>query len=324
MAVPYPVEPMLAIPGELPQARDAYALEVKWDGIRAIAYVDRGVRVTGRHGADFTARYPEIGALAGPLAGRRAVIDGEVVAFDLQGRPSFARLQRRMHNTDPAGSRLLDHFPVTYMPFDLLHLDGRTLFDVPYGERRALLDSLGLAVPPNFPCEPEVLEATRMQGLEGVVAKRLDSPYRPGRRSEWWVKVKNLRTAEVVVGGWKPGKGRRAGGVGSLLVGVYTGPPLAGRPSPGGFLFVGHVGTGFTDAMLDDTRRLLEPLEIGQSAFSDELPRAVGKDARWVRPEIVGEVAFTMWTRDGRLRNPVWRGVRADKIPAEVRREEGR
>ncbi|MEW9534130.1 non-homologous end-joining DNA ligase [Microbispora sp. NPDC049125] len=318
MAVPYPVEPMLAVPGELPQDCDEYALEVKWDGIRALAYVDGGVRVSGRHGADFTSRYPEIAACMAPLAGRRAVVDGEVVAFDPQGRPSFARLQRRMHVTDPAGARLLGHLPVSYMPFDLLHLDGHTLLDLPYRDRRELLDSLGLGAPPYLPCEPEVLEATRRQGLEGVVAKRLDSPYLPGRRVEWWVKVKNLLTTEVVVAGWRPGKGRRAGGVGSLLLGMY------GEASPGrfGFQFVGHVGTGFTDAMLEDTHRLLKPLGIGQSPFSSGLPRQITKDARWVRPEIVGEVAFTMWTLDGRLRNPVWRGVRIDKVPAEVRREE--
>ncbi|GIH65620.1 hypothetical protein Msi02_64370 [Microbispora siamensis] len=318
MAVPYPIEPMLAIPGEMPSDPEAYALEVKWDGIRALAYVDGGVRVTGRHGADFTSRYPEISAAMAPLAGRRAVVDGEVVAFDPEGRPSFARLQRRMHITDPAGAHVLGRLPVSYLPFDLLHLDGHTLLDLPYLDRRALLDSLGLGAPPYLPCEPAVLEATRRQGLEGVVAKRLDSPYRPGRRAEWWIKVKNLRTAEVVVGGWRPGKGRRAGGVGSLLLGMYAGA------SPAAFLFVGHVGTGFTDAMLGDILRLIEPLEIGQSPFSDGLPREISRYARWVRPEVVGEVAFTMWTRDGRLRNPVWRGVRGDKVPAEVRREEQR
>ncbi|GAA4208406.1 non-homologous end-joining DNA ligase [Microbispora amethystogenes] len=317
MAVPYPVEPMLAVAGELPRNPGDYALEVKWDGIRALAYVDGGVvRVTGRHGADFTSRYPEIAAAMAPLAGHRAVVDGEVVVFDHEGRPSFARLQRRMHVTDPAGAHVLGLLPASYLPFDLLHLDGHTLLDLPYRDRRALLDSLGLGAPPSFPCEPEVVEATRRQGLEGVVAKRLDSPYLPGRRTDWWIKVKNLRTTEVVVGGWRPGKGRRAGGVGSLLLGVYGGPP------PGALLFAGHVGTGFTDAVLDDIRGLIEPLEIGQSPFSGGLPREISRNARWLRPEVVGEVAFSMWTRDGRLRNPVWRGVRVDKIPAEVRREE--
>ncbi|MEZ0076750.1 non-homologous end-joining DNA ligase [Planotetraspora sp. GP83] len=318
MAVPYPVEPMLAVPGELPLDCAEYALEVKWDGIRAIAYIEDGVRVTGRRGTDFTSRYPEIVKAVAPLAGRRAVIDGEVVAFDAAGRPSFELLQRRMNVPDPRSAGLLGVVPVSYLPFDLLHLDGHTLFDLPYRDRRELLDSLGLDAPPYLPCDPAVLEATRAQGLEGVVAKRLDSPYRPGRRSDWWVKVKNLNTAEVVVGGWRPGKGRREGGVGSLLVGMYGGPSPAGH----GFRYVGHVGTGFTDAVLDHLYRLLKPLEIGQSAFSTSLPREISKDAHWVRPELVGEVAFTMWTNEGRLRHPVWRGVRTDKVPAEVRREE--
>ncbi|WP_204073025.1 non-homologous end-joining DNA ligase [Planotetraspora phitsanulokensis] len=318
MAMPYPVEPMLAVAGELPLDRSAYALEVKWDGVRAIVYVDGGVRATGRKGTDCTSRYPEIARVVAPLAGRSAVLDGEVVAFDTLGRPSFELLQRRMHVADPAAAGLLSLVPVTYMPFDLLYLDGHALFDLPYRDRRELLDSLGLEAPPYLPCDPDVLEATRMQGLEGVVAKRLDSPYRPGRRAEWWVKVKNLDTADVVIGGWRPGKGRREGGVGSLLLGMYAGP----SPGPKEFLFVGHVGTGFTDAMLDDVYRLLKPLEIERSAFSAALPREIGRDARWVRPEIVGEVAFTMWTLEGRLRHPVWRGVRTDRVPADVRREE--
>ncbi|GII57004.1 hypothetical protein Pth03_53930 [Planotetraspora thailandica] len=325
MAMPYPVEPMLAVAGNLPLDCSAYALEVKWDGVRAVVYVgqgaDRSVRATGRRGADCTSRYPEIARAVAPLAGRTAVLDGEVVAFDARGRPSFELLQRRMHVADPAAAGLLGLVPVTYMPFDLLYLDGHPLFDLPYRDRRELLDSLGLDVPPYLPCDPDVLEATRMQGLEGVVAKRLDSPYRPGRRTDWWVKVKNLATADVVIGGWRPGKGRRAGGVGSLLLGMYG---TAGHAAPTEFVFVGHVGTGFTDVMLDDMYRLLAPLEVGRSAFSRELPREIGKDARWVRPEIVGEVAFTMWTHEGRLRNSVWRGVRPDKIPSDVRREEQR
>jgi bifunctional non-homologous end joining protein LigD len=340
MAMPYPVEPMLAVAGDLPLDCSAYALEVKWDGIRAVVYVGQdaghdagrrsgrrsgqGVRATGRRGGDYTSRYPEIARAVAPLAGHTAVLDGEVVAFDPLGRPSFELLQRRMHVADPAAAGLLGVVPVTYMPFDLLYLDRHTLFDLPYRDRRELLESLGLDVPPYLPCDPDVLEATRRQGLEGVVAKRLDSPYRPGRRTDWWVKVKNLDTADVVIGGWRPGKGRRAGGVGSLLLGMYDTAGAAGSPAVTEFMFVGHVGTGFTDVMLDDMHRLLGPLEIGRSAFSRELPREISRDARWARPEIVGEVAFTMWTHEGRLRNPVWRGVRADKVPADVWREEER
>ncbi|RJL33491.1 DNA polymerase LigD [Bailinhaonella thermotolerans] len=305
---------MLAVPGERPDDLGPYALEVKWDGVRAVSYVDGGaVWATSRKATDITARYPEIAAIGPQLAGRRAICDGEVVAFDELGRPSFERLQQRMHVSDPEARGLLTLVPVTYVVFDLLYLDGHPLFDVPYGERRALLDALELAGPVLAPPGggEEMLGFTSRRGLEGVVAKRLTSPYRPGRRSPDWVKIKHLATQEVVIGGWKPGKGRRAGGIGSLLLGVYDGPRL---------LYAGHVGTGFTDAVLDHLRELLEPLEIPRSPYDEEVPREFARDARWVRPGLVGEVGYTMWTREGRLRTPTWRGLREDKRPEEVTR----
>ncbi|GAA3233171.1 non-homologous end-joining DNA ligase [Nonomuraea helvata] len=298
--MPYPVEPMLAVPGELPSDRELYGLEVKWDGIRAIVHLDGGLRVTGRHGVEYTRRYPEISG----FGIKNAIIDGEVVALDRGGRPSFVRLQHRMHLTDPEPV-MLELYPITYMPFDLLYLDGTPLFDLPYRDRRALLDELDVGAPPYFPGDSDLLTATHEQGLEGVVAKRLDSPYRAGTRSPWWIKVKNLTTREVVIGGWKPGKGRRAGGVGSLVMGVFT---------EQGFTYVGHVGTGFTDALLDELYQRIRPLEIPRSPFCNEVPWR----NRWVRPELVGEVAYTMWTDEQRLRHPVWRGLRPDKLPAEV------
>ncbi|MEV4399754.1 non-homologous end-joining DNA ligase [Nonomuraea sp. NPDC049607] len=291
---------MLAVPGELPSDRDRYGLEVKWDGIRALVHLTDGLRVTGRHGVEYTRRYPEISG----FGVKNAVIDGEVVALDQRGRPSFVRLQHRMHLTDPE-SAVLELYPVTYMPFDLLCLDGRPLFDLPYRDRRALLDELDIGAPPCFPGDSDLLTATREQGLEGVVAKRLDSPYRPGVRSPWWIKVKHLSTRDVVIGGWKPGKGRRANGIGSLVMGVFTGE---------GLTYVGHVGTGFTDAILDDLHQALQPLEIPRSPFTNAVPWR----NRWVRPDLVGEVGYTMWTDELRLRHPVWRGLRADKVPAEV------
>ncbi|MER6507605.1 non-homologous end-joining DNA ligase [Nonomuraea sp. NPDC001636] len=291
---------MLAVPGELPSDRDRYGLEVKWDGIRALVHLDGVLRVTGRHGVEYTRRYPEISG----FAVKNAVLDGEVVALDRRGRPSFVRLQHRMHLTDPEPS-VLDLYPVTYMPFDLLCLDGRPLFDLAYRDRRALLDELDVGAPPYFPGDSDLLAATREQGLEGVVAKRLDSPYRPGVRSPWWIKVKHLSTRDVVIGGWKPGKGRRAGGIGSLVMGVFTGE---------GLTYVGHVGTGFTDAILDDLHQALRPLEIPRSPFTNAVPWR----NRWVRPDLVGEVGYTMWTDELRLRHPVWRGLRADTLPSEV------
>lgn len=298
--MPYPIEPMLAVPGELPPDPERYALEVKWDGIRAIVHGDEGVRVTGRHGADYTRRYPEISS----YAVKGAVIDGEVVALGPNGRPSFVRLQRRMHMTDPEPLVLARH-PVTYFAFDLLCLDGTPLFGLPYRDRRALLDELGVGAPPCFPGDSGLLAATREQGLEGVVAKLLDSRYEPGTRSRHWIKVKHHASTEVVIGGWKPGKGRRAGGIGSLIMGVFT---------PEGLTYVGHVGTGFTDEDLRDLEKLLRPLEIPRSPFVNPVPWR----NRWVRPDLVGEVAYTMWTDEQRLRHPVWRGLRPDKPPAEV------
>lgn len=291
---------MLAMAGDLPAERELYGLEVKWDGIRALIHLDGGMRVSGRHGAEYTRRYPEISS----YGLRDVIIDGEVVALDRRGLPSFERLQRRMHLTDPE-PRMLELYPVTYMPFDLLYLDGRALFDLPYRDRRALLDELDIGAPPYFPGDSDLLSATHEQGLEGVVAKRLDSPYRPGVRTPWWVKVKNLSTREVVVGGWKPGKRRRAGGIGSLLMGVFT---------ERGLTYVGHVGTGFTEATLDELFAMLRPLEIARSPFVNPVPWR----NHWVRPDLVGEVAYTMVTDEIRLRHPVWRGLRPDKIPAEV------
>ncbi|WP_336208133.1 non-homologous end-joining DNA ligase [Nonomuraea sp. LPB2021202275-12-8] len=291
---------MLAVPGELPSDHERYGLEVKWDGIRAIVHLDGALRVTGRHGADYTRRYPEISA----FGVRKAVIDGEVVALDQQGRPSFVRLQHRMHLTDPE-PLMLARYPVTYLPFDLLYLDRVSLCDLPYRDRRALLDELDIGAPPYFSGDSDLLAATSEQGLEGVVAKRLDSPYQPGVRSPAWVKVKNLSTVEVVIGGWKPGKGRRSGGIGSLIMGMFT---------TEGLMYVGHVGTGFTEEVLDLLHALLGPLEIPRSPFHNKVPWR----NRWVRPDLVGEVAYTMWTDEQRLRHPVWRGLRPDKIPSEV------
>lgn len=291
---------MLAVPGQLPQDREQYGLEVKWDGIRAILHRNGALKVTGRHGVDYTRRYPEISE----FGVKNAVIDGEVVALDPRGRPSFVRLQHRMHLTDPEET-MLELYPVTYLPFDLLYLDGTTLLDLPYRDRRSLLDELDVGAPPYFPGESDLLAATKEQGLEGVVAKRLDSPYRPGTRSPWWIKVKHLSTREVVIGGWKPGKGRRSGGVGSLIMGVFT---------ERGLTYVGHVGTGFTEDVLDQLDAFLRPLEIPRSPFQNDVPWR----NRWVRPDLVGEVAYTMWTDDLRLRHPVWRGLRPDKLPSEV------
>lgn len=314
------VRPMLATAGELPRDEEAFGFELKWDGVRAVVYVQGDtVRTLTRNDREVAATYPELGHLAGALGGRPVVLDGEIVAFDDVGRPSFGVLQARMHVTKAAQvQRLRASVPVSYLAFDLLHLDGRSTLRLPYADRRALLEELPLegrsgSVPPYFRGGgAHLLAASRDRGLEGVVAKRLDSAYLPGRRSQAWVKVKNLRTQAVVIGGWKPGEGRRAGTIGSLLLGVNVGS---------GLMYAGHVGTGFTESTLRDLRARLGALERATSPFADAIPRPFARDARWVEPELVAEVSFGEWTRDGRLRHPSYRGLRLDQVPSEVVRE---
>jgi bifunctional non-homologous end joining protein LigD len=318
-ALPNLVRPMLAMAGTLPET-SGWGFEFKWDGARAVCYVDGGrIRLLSRNDRDVTSSYPELHHAGEPLGSRQAVLDGEIVAFDEGGRPSFAMLQQRMHVADATKARrLAAQVPVAYLVFDVMFLDGESTTERPYRERRGLLEGLGLdgphiAVPPWFDGGgPDVQRASEEQGLEGVVAKRLASTYQAGRRSRDWVKVKHHRTQEVVVVGWAPGKGRRQGSIGALLLAVN---------GPEGLLFAGRVGTGFTDAVLDDLAERLRPLERPSSPLSVPPPRAHAADSRWVEPRLVGEVTFTEWTADGRLRHPSWRGLRPDKDVADVVRE---
>jgi len=319
--LPALVKPMLAVPGELPCAdQDDWAYEMKWDGVRAVVYIDGGrARVMSRNDRDITVSYPELRELGAALGTTQVVLDGEIVAFDGQGRPSFSTLQQRMHIGDAAvARRLASRVPVVYVIFDLLHLDGRSLLREPYDRRRERLDLLGLAgqswqLSPVFPAPADdVLTASREQGMEGVLAKRRDSKYQPGKRAPAWRKIKHVRTQEVVLGGWRPGNGRRAGRIGSLMLGL---------PEGGKLRYIGQVGTGFTDALLADLGARLARLERKSSPFAAQLPSAVRREARWVTPKLVGEVAFTEWTSDGLLRHPSWRGLRPDKAPQDVHPE---
>ena len=313
--------PMLAVAGELPPAADdaAWGYEFKWDGVRALARVTGGrVELFSRKSTDITVRYPEVARTPAALAGRSGLVDGEIVALDAQGRPDFGALQGRMHRTGPEVRALAAAAPVTYLVFDLLVWEGEDLGGLPYAQRRERLDALDLsghrwAVTPWFPgtgdgVGADVLAASLDNRLEGVMAKRLDSPYRPGVRSAEWRKVKNVRTQSVVVGGWRPGQGRRAGGVGSLLFGVHD--------DEGRLVYAGHVGTGFTDAARRELQAMMTPRPT--SPFADALPREVTRDAHWVEPELVGEVAYAHWTQEGRLRHPSWKGLRDDLEPDDV------
>ncbi|HZU80955.1 MAG TPA: hypothetical protein VE991_13640, partial [Acidimicrobiales bacterium] len=245
-----------------------------------------------------------------------AVLDGEIVALDDDGRPSFGALQERMHVADAARARrLAERTPVHVFLFGVLHLDGTPTMAAPYEERRALLEGLGLhgdhwQTPPWFEGGgPAVLAAAVDQRLEGVVAKRLGSPYQPGRRSGDWVKVKHQRMQEVVIVGFTSGEGRRRGRLGALLLAV---------PGDDGLRFAGKVGTGFSDADLDDLGARLKPHVRTDAPVVGPIPAAQTRGATWTDPVLVGEVTFGEWTRDGRLRHPSWRGLRPDKDPADV------
>lgn len=316
--MPEGIEPMQATPASLPRDEEAYGYEIKWDGVRTIAYCSWGrVRLQSRNLRDVSAQYPELRALGRALGARELVLDGEIVALDDDDRPSFQLLQRRMHVTGEAAiRRRAREVPAVLMLFDLLHADGRSTLSLPYEERRLRLEELGLAGPSwQTPAYHRgegtaLVAATRERGLEGVVAKRLDSAYLPGRRTRAWLKVKNVRSQEVVIGGWLPGKGRRAQSIGALLAGYHD--------EAGALRYAGRVGTGFKD---DDLRVLaarLESLHRPRSPFTGRQPP---KDSEFVEPRLVAEVGFSEWTTAGTLRHPSFRGLRTDKDPREVVRE---
>jgi bifunctional non-homologous end joining protein LigD len=224
-----------------------------------------------------------------------------------------------MHVADAStAARLAERIPVTYVVFDVLRLQGESVVRLPYRSRRELLEQLDITrgaaqtVPAFYGTDTSAADVWRAsidQGMEGVVAKIADSPYEPGRRSPYWRKVKHFRDQEVVIGGWRPGGGRRSGRIGSLMMGI---------PGPLGLRYVGQVGTGFSEAQLDALGRLFAALERASSPFVGSLPNAVSGDARWLQPSVVGEVAFGEWTADGLLRHPSWRGLRPDKSAADV------
>jgi bifunctional non-homologous end joining protein LigD len=320
--MPEKIVPMMARTGTLPRDDENWAFEVKWDGVRAVCHSEPGrMRLHSRNLLDITPRYPEVGRLNRALSHHRAILDGEIVALDAEGRPSFGALQRRMHvGSESTVRRLAKEAPVTYIIFDLLWLDGHSLMDLPYSERRARLAELELGdngrwrVPDYVAGHgQQLLSATEQQGLEGVIAKRLDSPYEPGRRTPCWLKIKNVDRQEVVVGGWVPGDGKRRDRIGALLVGV--------RDDDGSLRHVGRVGTGFTEAELDRLADKLRPLEREDSPFAPGGPK-IPRGAVFAEPELVAEVEFREWTDGGQLRAPSYKGLRDDKPAELVVREE--
>ncbi|HYL07547.1 MAG TPA: non-homologous end-joining DNA ligase [Candidatus Udaeobacter sp.] len=318
--MPKTLVPMLAkLADKLPTPDKGWGFEFKWDGIRAVAFVEGGrVRLQSRTGEDITPRYPEIHPMGRALGSRDVILDGEIVALDDKGRPSFEQIQQRMGLTaDNEVRRKMKDVPVTYMLFDVMWQDGHSQVERPYTERRAVLASLKLSgaswqTPPyEVGGGPEMKTASAKAGLEGVMAKKLDSRYEPGKRSGAWQKIKNRNRQELVIGGWLDGQGKRRGYPGALLVGYYD---------DGKFVYAGKVGTGFTDRILDELNAKLKPLAADKSPFgAGQPPRA----AHFVKPKIVADFEFVEWTRGGQLRAPAFKGFRNDKPPREVVREGG-
>ncbi|MFZ4518190.1 MAG: non-homologous end-joining DNA ligase [Microthrixaceae bacterium] len=306
---------MKGVAGELP-AGPGWSYEVKWDGMRVLAGVSpAGVRLWSARGAEVTTTFPELAALAGAAPGHDVLLDGEVVATDEQGVPRFALLQQRLHVSDPAeAARRARSVPVAFVAFDLLSLDDRDLTTSRWTERRDLLEEVlvpgpGVRLSGRFDDGAALLEVVTAQGLEGVVAKRVDAPYRPGARSPAWRKVKVRHEQEFVVVGWLGGTGARVGAIGSLV--------LACRRD-GRLRWAGNVGTGFTDVELRRLGARLDDLATDDPAVGERVPTRGGVPLHWVRPELVVQVAYAEWTPDGRLRHPSYLGERTDVAAEEV------
>ena len=305
-------QPMLAtLAQEIPPG-EGWLFEVKWDGYRALAYLERGeARLVSRNANDLTGRFPQVAKeLAKAVKTPDCVLDGEICALDENGRPSFSAMQQGKPGT-----------PIVYEVFDVLEVEGEPLVDLPLTERRARLEALldrrntTVRLSDAFEDGKALYEAAKEQRLEGVIAKRADSPYRQGKRTRDWLKIKTHGRQEFVIAGYTKGQGRRSGRLGSLVLGVWRGGELA---------YVGNCGTGFTDKDIDDLLARLRPLEQKESPFPvvPKMPKVRKADVVWVKPELVCEVEFVEWTHDGRLRAPSFQGLREDKAAREVHREE--
>lgn len=305
---PSDLAPMLATHGSVEKLKAGqWAFEGKWDGYRLLFDADHGsMLLRTRSGRDVTSEYPALAAVAAEFADHHVLFDGEVVALTEDGVPSFSEMQNRVRATR-----------IEYWAFDLLYLDGRSLMKAKYRDRRKLLETLAdgtnLIVPEQLPGDgAEALEYSRKRRWEGVVAKKWDSTYQPGRRSSSWIKDKNWNTQEIVIGGWRQGEGGRSSGIGALLMGI---------PGDNGLDFVGRVGTGFTEKELTKLKKLLTPLKTDRSPFNVRLSGVDARGVTYVEPVHVGEVRYGEWTSDDRLRHPSWRGLRPDKEPGNVVRE---
>lgn len=303
---------MLATAGPVPTGA-GWAFEFAWDGIRSLALVDPDrVRLLSASERSIGAGYPELDVLAERASGRRLLLDGKIVALDIYGRPNLGKLQRRMNLNRPSDG-VQRRVPVAYYVFDLLRLDDVSTLGLPFAERRALLEELDLAggpvvVPPCFADVDgaAVLETASQYGLPGVIAKRANSGYHPGRRSRSWIETTVRRAQEVLIGGWTVGK---RDSLGSLLVGV---------PTECGLRYVGSVGSGMTESSREELLDRFGELEQPECPFAGETPQP-DRPPRWVAPALLGEVTYRGWTPHGRLSYPAWNGLRPGKHPAAVR-----
>jgi bifunctional non-homologous end joining protein LigD len=323
--MPDKIPPMMARIGTGVPAGPGWAFEVKWDGVRAICFVQGGrVRLQSRNLLDITSQFPELRELGLALGSTEAVLDGEIVAFDDRNVPSFERLQNRLHLTRERDVRQrMRDTPVAYMLFDILYLDGRSLLAKTYRERRALLDGLALDGPSwKTPAYREgggddLFEAAKKQNLEGIIAKRLDSVYQPGTRGPAWLKVKVRPSQEFVIAGWTPGTGSRESTFGALLLGYYdrTRADAEAAGERQRFHLAGKVGSGFSDTFIRRTLPRIQKLRIDRNPFDVGVPEP---GSVFVEPELVADVEFMEWTEAGTLRAPAFKGLREDKDPHDV------
>jgi len=309
-----PMRPMKAVLGDLPTG-DGWVYEIKWDGMRVLAHLDGDTLLRSANEIEVTDRFPELAALHHAVGDRPAVLDGEVVALDDDGHPSFSALQRRMHVADRTeATRRASEVPVAYQVFDLLHFDGHDLTRLPLADRRGVLDELVEAGPAwrvieQFDDGATLLAHAAEHRLEGIVAKRRDSTYEVGARSRSWRKIKIRREQDFVVGGTSAGAGARGASFGSLLLGYFA---------DGSFRYAGRVGTGFNDAELRRLAALLEPLVVEADPFDPPLGGSEASAVTFVRPEVVVQVGYAEWSHDGRLRHPTYLGQRHDVDAADV------
>lgn len=315
---------MLAVlAAALPPDAQNWAYEYKWDGVRAITYCDPATwRIESRNQLNITHRYPELNALRNALGDRAVVLDGEIIALDHLDRPSFTLLQRRMHVNDAAQiQRLVREVPILYVLFDVIHLDGTSLLDQPYTERREILERLALAgpawsiTPAQVGRGASMLDAARENQLEGVIAKRLDSVYVPGRRSPAWLKIKIIQRQEFVIGGWTAESTGLRDRIGTMLLGYY---------GPDGQLhYAGHVGTGLAAADHAPLARRFEKLATRDNPFAEKLPaaRRGGVRIQYLKPRLVAEVEYRRWPDGGMVQQASFKGLRADKSARQVVKE---